>query len=276
MRDILCHLTVLIDKPSNSFYFPLHHSYTASHELTNKQCRTTPNNNNIIINRAVTDHAAFRSFTHHHASEGTKQAPIFDCGCYSLTAIFPIHPIVRDIENESQLISGSFLELFATRVLLPYTPRKQANVVQHSTLPTIPHLGTYLSYTYLLTYYFTRRILCDSLFASPSPSPSPLLLLFCSTLSYSLSSARGEWNATNYCALRLTVYSIHEAGRGARTKRRVWLFFFFFCSLSLFFSFFLSPSLRIVTRTRKRQTDRQRASTIFASPRLGRGTALPV
>lgn len=141
--------------------------------------------------------------------------------------------------------------------------------MQHSSLPTVPHLGTYLSYTYLLTYYFTRRILCDSLFASPSPSPSPPVAAGV-VLFYDLLLSSGGWNATDYCTLRLTVYSIHEAGRGERTKGRVRLFLFFLCSLSLFFFLSFSLSLRIVTRTRKRQIDRRTESLNslrLASPR---------
>lgn len=70
-----------------------------------------------------------------------------------------------------------------------------------------------------------------------------------------------------YCTLRLTVYSIHEAGRGGRTKGRVRLFLFFFCSLSLFFLFFLSLSSNRHANAKEtdRQTDRE---PLLSSPRL--------
>lgn len=102
----------------------------------------------------------------------------------------------------------------------------------------------------------------------------------CSTISYSLSRARGEWNATNYRTLRLTVYSIHEAGRGGggRTKGRVRLFLFFFLFSLLFFFLSFSLSLSSNRHANAKKTDRQTESLNslrLASPRFGRGTALP-
>lgn len=137
-----------------------------------------------------------------------------------------------------------------------------------TTLPTLPHRNTYLSYTYDLLTTLPGGF-CATCFLLPRYRPRPPCCC-CSVLrSLTLSQARaGSGMQPTIVLSDSPSIQFMRQDEGGRTKGRVRLFLFFFCSLSLFFLSFslsLSSNRHANAKETDRQTDREPQ---LSSPRL--------